>query len=111
MNAMATQSDKVASSFKITKEIFGGAEEDKDKEFSFTVTLEKDGQPYTGDYTIDGKAGTDKDGSFEVSLKGGEKRYHRRSGRRHQVHSHRKRKPRAGRPNRKPFPALPKRTR
>ena len=69
---MATQSDKVASSFKITKEIFGGAEEDKDKEFSFTVTLEKDGQPYTGDYTIDGKAGTDKDGSFEVSLKGGE---------------------------------------
>ena len=42
---MATQSDKVASSFKITKEIFGGAEEDKDKEFSFTVTLEKDGQP------------------------------------------------------------------
>lgn len=72
MNAMATQSDKVASSFKITKEIFGGAEEDKDKEFSFTVTLEKDGQPYTGDYTIDGKAGTDKDGSFEVSLKGGE---------------------------------------
>ena len=72
MNAMATQSDKVASSFKITKEIFGGAEEDKDKEFSFTVTLEKDGQPYTGDYTIDDKAGTDKDGSFEVSLKGGE---------------------------------------
>ncbi len=72
MNAKATQSDKVSSSFEITKETFGGAEEDKDKEFSFTVTLEKDGQPYTGDYTIDGEAGTDKDGSFEVSLKGGE---------------------------------------
>ncbi len=72
MDATATQSDKVSSSFEITKETVGGAKEDKDKEFSFTVTLEKDGQPYTGDYTIDGEAGTDKDGSFEVSLKGGE---------------------------------------
>ncbi|MFR9310058.1 SpaA isopeptide-forming pilin-related protein [Hydrogeniiclostridium mannosilyticum] len=69
MNVSASQSDEPSSSFKITKETKGGT---SSTPFTFEVELTKDGQPYTGSYTIDGVAGTDKDGSFSVEVKAGE---------------------------------------